>query len=77
MEVDVEASDPHNIALTYLRMEKDVKQLILDTVKEEITREPYGQFAQSIKTLVQFSAKDILRSALPDVRIAIRGESTY
>ena len=77
MEVDQEASDPHNIAVTYLRMEKDVKQLILDTVMEELEREPYGVFAQSIKTLVQYDAKNIIRQALPELRLAFRGEGTY
>lgn len=74
MEVDKEASDPHNIAVAYLRMEKDVKQLILDTVRDELIREPYGVFAQSIKTLVQHDAKNIVRQALSELRLALRGE---
>ena len=77
MEVDIEASDPHNIALTYLRMEKDVKQLILDTVREEITTNPGGQIAMAIKSMVQYDAKTIVRQALPDMRLSFRGESTW
>ena len=77
MEVDQEAADPHNIALTYLRMEKDVKQLILDTVRDEITREPNGVFAQTIKFLIQVDSRNIIRQSMSELRIAFRGESTY
>lgn len=77
MEVDTEASDPHNIALTYLRMEKDVKQLILETVREEITLNPTGKFAMAIKSMIQFDAKNVVRQALPELRLSFRGESTW
>ena len=77
MEVDTESSDPHNIALTYLRMEKDVKQLILDTVKEEITINPTGKLATAIKSMIQFDAKTVVRQALPELRLSFRGESTW
>ncbi len=77
MEVDTEASDPHNIALTYLRMEKDVKQLILDTVREEITTNPSGQFAVTIKAMIQSDAKSLVRPVLSDLRLSFRGETTW
>lgn len=76
-EYDTQASDPKNVALAYLRMEKDVKELILKTVQDEITQNPYGLFSTTLKSAIQFDAKNILRNALPDLRVSFRGESTY
>ena len=76
-QYDAEASDPHNIAMTYLRMEKDVKELIVDTVLKELKENPYGPLAMYFKSLIQMDAKNIIRNALPEVRVAFRGESTY
>lgn len=76
-QYDAEASDPHNIAMTYLRMEKDVKELIIDTVYKELKDNPYGTLAMYVKSLVQMDAKNIMRQTLSDIRVAFRGESTY
>lgn len=76
-EYDTQASDPENVALAYLRLEKDVKELILKTVTDDIAQHPYGPVAMAIKYMIQMDAKNIFRTIQPELRISFRGESSF
>lgn len=59
----------------YVKLHEDVRNLILDTVKEELQANPYGPLAMDIARICQSYAKPIMDREIQNYRIVYRGTS--
>lgn len=69
-----------NAAAAYIKLQDDVKKLILDVVRNELRYNPHGEFSMHVSTFVSNYVIDHeLRSQMNNYRIVYKGTtaSTY
>ena len=64
-------------AAAYLKLQDDVKQLILETVEQEIKTNPWGMFASQVRQIAvdvtRNEARTIMDREIQNYRIVYRG----
>lgn len=59
----------------YIKLHEDVKQLILNTVCEELQRNQYGALSSLVQTIAAGHAKAIIDREIQNYRIVYRGNT--
>ena len=73
IETADDLADPNNAAAAYMKLQGDVKKLIVETVTSEIIRDPWGPLATTIRQLVASDARAIMDREIQNYRIVYRG----
>ena len=70
-------ADPNNAAAAYMKLQDDVKTLILSTVMEELGRNPWGSLASQIRVLAtdvaRNNAREIIDREIQNYRVVYKG----
>jgi hypothetical protein len=70
-------ADPNNAAAAYMKLQDDVKTLILSTVMEELGRNPWGSLASQIRVLatdvVRNNSREIIDREIQNYRVVYKG----
>lgn len=73
-------ADPNNVAAAYMKLQDDVKRLILDTVRMELQKNPWGALSMEIRNMalthVQSEAKHVMDREMQNYRIVYRGTTS-
>ena len=67
--------DEKDQAAAYLKLQDDVRQLIVDTVVQELQAQPYGVLSLTLQTLAANHAKTIMDREIQNYRIVYRGST--
>ena len=77
IETADDLADPNNAAAAYMKLQEDVKALILETVRMELMNNPHGLLGTQIRhmalTSIQNDARAILDREIQSYRIVYRG----
>lgn len=70
-------ADPNNAAAAYMKLQADVKRLILDTVMEELAKNPWGPLASWMRQIsvdvARNNAREIIDREIQNYRVVYKG----
>jgi hypothetical protein len=79
IETAEDLADPNNAAAAYMKLQDDVKKLIVDTVMEEIARNPWGSLATHIRNIAvdvtRNNSREIIDREIQNYRIVYKGNT--